>query len=139
MKVFLDANVLIAVLNREYPLYSHAAQVLSLADNKRVTHYVSPLSIAIAFYFASKKSGQKQAKCKIALLMEHVKTAPLDHASVTEPLGAPIIEDLEDGMQYHAALKAGCEVIVTEDLNDFYFSEIPVMDAEGFLAHYRNS
>lgn len=34
MRIFLDANILVSVLNKEYPLFSCSARIVSLADNK---------------------------------------------------------------------------------------------------------
>ena len=54
-RVFIDANVLVAVVNREYPIFSDAARVLSLADRSGYELFTSPVCLAIAFYFAEKK------------------------------------------------------------------------------------
>jgi len=34
MKVFVDANILVSVLNKEYPLFTYSARILSLSGNK---------------------------------------------------------------------------------------------------------
>ncbi|MEI9958643.1 MAG: PIN domain-containing protein [Ferruginibacter sp.] len=70
MRIFLDANILVSVLNKEYPLFTYAARIVSLADNKKFTVYTSPVCLAIAFYFAEKKCGTQLAKQKIKLLSE---------------------------------------------------------------------
>lgn len=70
MRLFLDANILVGVLNKEYPLFSCAARIVSLADNKKFTVYTSPICLAIAFYFAEKKSGTQMAKRKIEILVD---------------------------------------------------------------------
>ena len=62
MRIFLDANILVSVLNKEYPLFSYTARILSLADSRKFTVYISPVCLAIAFYFAEKKSGTQLAK-----------------------------------------------------------------------------
>jgi predicted nucleic acid-binding protein len=62
MKIFLDANILISVLNKEYPLFTYSSRILSLADDKRFQVFTSPVCLAIAFYFAEKKSGSALAK-----------------------------------------------------------------------------
>ncbi len=72
MRIFLDANILVSVLNKEYPLFTYAARIISLADNKKFTVFTSPLCLAIAFYFAEKKSGTRLAKQKIKLLSEKI-------------------------------------------------------------------
>ena len=56
MRIFLDANILVSILNKEYLLFTYAARILSLADNKAFTVYTSPVGLAIAFYFAEKKN-----------------------------------------------------------------------------------
>ena len=53
-----------SVLNKDYPLFTYSARVLSLADNKNFTLYTSPVCLAITFYFAEKKSGTQLAKKK---------------------------------------------------------------------------
>lgn len=46
------------------------------------------------------------------------------------------IHDFEDGLEYYSALQSGCEAIVTEDVDDFYFSDIPARRCDDFLAHF---
>ncbi len=133
MKIFLDANVLVAVLNRQYPLFTHAARIISLADNPKYRVYTSPICLAIAFYFAEKKSGAKRAKEKIALLSQKLEITSTDETAVKQTVENIKINDFEDGLEYYSALKSGCEVIVTEDTSDFYFSEISVLHCEAFV------
>lgn len=134
MKLFLDANILISVLTKEYPLFSSAAKVLSLADRPGFEVVTSPVCIAIAFYFASKKKGAVRAKKNISLLIRHIGVTTVDHECTTKALGHSQIHDLEDGIQYFSAIQSGCDYIISEDTGDFYFSEIPVMSASVFLS-----
>ena len=136
MKIFVDANILVAVLNKEYPVFTYAARVLSLADTPEFQVYTSPLALAMAFYFSSKKSGEKVAKRKISLMNEQIRVAVVTQDAVSSALDNKRVNDLEDGFQYYAALESGCNYIITEDLNDFYFSEIEVMGSEKFLKSY---
>jgi predicted nucleic acid-binding protein len=39
-------------------------------------------------------------------------------------------------LEYYAALNAGCQCIITEDIGDFYFSDIEVANSEAFLDRY---
>lgn len=136
MRIFLDANVLISVLNKEYPAYIYASRVLSLVDNSRFTVFTSPMYLAIAFYFSEKKSGTKVAKKKIELLASKINITPTDKNIVMNVIKNPAINDFEDGLEYYAALGAKCKFIITEDLGDFHFSSIQVLNAETFLAKY---
>lgn len=62
MKVFLDANILVSVLNKEYPLFSTTSRILSVAAKNKFLLYTSPVCLAIAFYFAEKKFGSLKGK-----------------------------------------------------------------------------
>lgn len=135
MRVFVDANIIVALLNKELPVFNYAARIFSLPKN-RVKLFTSPICLAIAFYFAEKKSGRKLALQKLGLLIEHIEIADSDKDAVQRTLSNKRIADFEDGLEYYAALKSACEVIITEDTSDFHFSEIQVFDAQQFLLHY---
>lgn len=136
MKVFLDANILVSVLNKEYPLFTLSSRIVSLANNKRFTIYTSPLCLAIAFYFAEKKSGAQVAKSKINILSQQLAVTDVNKEMVLETLNNKKINDFEDGLEYYAAKASGCACIVTEDKNDFYFSEIETVNARQFFEKY---
>ncbi|MBE8719754.1 PIN domain-containing protein [Sphingobacterium pedocola] len=135
MRIFVDANVIVAVLNRQYPLFPYAARILSLSDNPGYTIYTSPICLAIAFYFAEKKSGTLQAKSKVAVLSEKLEITTTDMDAVRSTVENTAIHDFEDGLEYYAALRSACEMIISEDVSDFYFSEIPVQNCETFLKY----
>lgn len=137
MRVFIDANVLITVLNKEYPLFSSAARILSLGTNQTgITLFTSPLCLAIAFYFAEKKSGTQQAREKIALLASNLQITTSNAETVKQTIADKRIHDFEDGLEYYSALGTGCQVIVTENTADFYFADIPIANCENFLEQY---
>lgn len=137
MNIFLDANILVSVFNKEYPLFTYTSRILSLAENSnRFKLFTSPVCLAIAFYFAEKKHGTALAKQKIELLCRYIFTAQNSEAAVLAAVKNPRIHDFEDGLEYYAAAEAGCSCIVTEDRDDFYFSEIEVLDSESFCYKY---
>jgi predicted nucleic acid-binding protein len=133
MRLFIDANILVSVLNKEYPTFSYTSRILSLSGTPRFTLYTTPLCLAIAFYFAEKKSGHAVAKRKIDTLVKHISIIKIDESGVLNTLSNKSIHDFEDGLEYYAARDVKCACIITEDLNDFYFSEIEVLNAQDFL------
>ncbi len=133
MKIFVDANILVAVLNKEYPLFSNAARILSLNGKKNIQVFTSPLCLAIAFYFSTKKSGEKLAKKKIEILYENIGVTTIDKEVTKKAMKNRKVHDFEDGLEYYSALNSKCDIIVTENQSDFYFSEIPVLGSEEFL------
>lgn len=136
MNVFVDANILISVLNKEYPLFTYTARILSLNGKRNFEIYTSPVCLAIAFYFAEKKYKNDLAKQKITLLCNNIHIADATEISVQQTLQNKKIHDFEDGLEYYAAIESKCCSIVTEDTDDFYFSEIEVLNAENFFMKY---
>ncbi len=136
MKIFLDANILVSVLNKEYPLFTYTSRILSLADKPKFTIYTTPVCLAIAFYFAEKKYKSISAKNKVRVLCEHINILTVNKRIVLEALQNPAVNDFEDGLEYYAALESNCDCIITEDTNDFYFSEIEVIRSEEFFEKY---
>ena len=133
MKLFIDANVLISVLNKEYPLFTYSSRVLSLAQRPGYELMTSPLCLAIAFYFSSKKDGESLAKKKINQLSSFLGTTEINDRIVKKALKDKQVHDFEDGMQYYSALEAGCNIIVTENKDDFYFSNLAIRSCDELL------
>ena len=136
MRVFIDANVIISVSNREYPLFIFSARILSLGNRDRFELFTSPLCLAIAFYFSSKKSGERMAKNKIQSLLKNISLTTIDESVARQTAEDPRINDFEDGLEYYSAIKEFCKAIITEDKNDFYFSEIEVLNCSEFLTRH---
>lgn len=136
MKIFLDANILVSVLNKEYPLFTTTSRILSLTDKKGFTLYTSPVCLAIAFYFAEKKFKSIMAKNKIRLLCEHIIITAINENIVFKTLQTSAINDFEDGLEYYSAVENKCDCIITEDIDDFYFSKIEVLRSEEFFKKY---
>ncbi len=132
-KIFVDANVIITVLNREYPKFRVSSRVLSLAENPNYIICTSATSLAISFYFACKKCSEEKALQKIRTLCEWIEITDAGSKEVLAMLSNKKVKDFEDGVEHYSAVHADCNYIITEDLQDFYFSEILVMNCEDFL------
>ena len=133
MKIFVDANVLVSVLNKEYPVYPYAARVLSLHGTKKTSIVTSSIGLAIAFYFVEKKHGYELAKSKIHLLVQNMEIADCGECEVKMAVTNKKVNDFEDGLEYYAAVNSKCGCIISADTDDFYFSEIEVLTAENYL------
>ncbi|HVZ95694.1 MAG TPA: PIN domain-containing protein [Chitinophagaceae bacterium] len=136
MKIFLDANILISVVNKEYPLFTYTSRILSLSGRTKLSMYTSPVCLAIAFYFAEKKHKHPVAKNKIEILHRHINITGITTATVAKALQNPSVIDFEDGLEYYSALESKCNCIITEDVQDFYFSEIEILKSEDFFNKY---
>lgn len=136
MKVFVDANILITVVNKEYPLYPLTSRILSRNGIGNIHMLTSPVCLAIAFYFAEKRYEAEFAKKKLQILAANIGIAPTNADAVRSAFSDPAVKDVEDGMQYYSALQAGCTCILTEDKADFYFANMTVLNAEEFFEQH---
>jgi predicted nucleic acid-binding protein len=132
-KVYLDANIIVAVINNEYPVLPDCAKVLSLCTDVRFRVYTSPLCLGIAFYYAQKKTSTQNALAIIKNLSEKILVVSNTEYHIKQTLANNKILDFEDGMQYYAAMEAGCHAIVTHNQKDFHFSEISIFSAKDYL------
>jgi hypothetical protein len=57
-------------------------------------------------------------------------------STVAKTLKNPAINDFEVGLEYYSALDSKCNCIITEDVDDFYFSKIEVLKSEEFFKKY---
>lgn len=78
------------------------------------------------------------AKKKINLLCQNIHITNIDEKITTQALSNPQVHDFEDGLEYYSAFQENCDFIVTENLEDFYFSEIEVLNCEEFLKRMSN-
>ncbi len=73
------------------------------------------------------------ARTKIGLLCEEIGITSIDEKITKQAITNKMIHDFEDGMEYYSAIQHRCECIVTENQEDFYFSDIEVIGCEAFL------
>ena len=73
------------------------------------------------------------AKKKIGLLTENMALTTVDGKVTREALKNKQVHDFEDGLEYYSALNHSCDVIITENKSDFYFSSIEVLGCEEFI------
>ena len=70
------------------------------------------------------------------MLRGHIKIAEVTRSSVAKTIQNTSINDFEDGWEYYAAIENKCHCIITEDINDFYFSEIEILNSHNFFMKY---
>lgn len=133
MRIFLDANVLVSVVNREYPVFTACAKILSLAVRPDIRLFTSALSLGITWYFACKKHGEVLDRRKMEILLAHIAVSPCGQEEVEKALAIKKADDFEDALQYFSAMACHCDHFVTSNIGDFHFSEIPISVPDDFL------
>ena len=125
MKVFLDTNIVIDLLDKREPFYIDAVELFTLAYKKEITLFVSPMTYATASYLLRKhgKEGMRKLLGNFRLLSQ-ITTAD---EKVVDAALASSFEDYEDALQYYSALTRNVDVIVTRNKKDFTSANIPIL------------
>ena len=136
MKVFLDTNLLLDIIEEREPLLMPALNIFDLGMRGKIEMYASPLTLANCMYVARKHVGYEKAIEGLKFIKKYVTIAAMDDEQCLRALNSNM-PDFEDMLQYEAARAALCGVIVTRDANrHFPLGSIPVLAPEQFLNTY---
>ena len=131
-RLFLDTNVMLDLLGEREPFYNSIAKIATLADKGEVRLTVSTLSYSTVYYLLSKFEDSRIAKEKLHKFKIISETSDLTGRIVEKGLSSNF-SDFEDALQYHCAIKADCNILITRNGKDFKESEIPVMTPTEYL------
>ena len=132
MKVFLDTNIVIDLLDKREPFYIDAIKLFTLAYQKEITLFVSPMTYATASYLL-RKHGKEGMKRLLSNFRQLSQITTADEKVIDAALESSF-NDYEDALQYYSALTRNVDVILTRNKKDFIPACIPVLSPEELLA-----
>ena len=131
--VFLDTNVILDFFLDRTPFSDHSAAILSLAVDKSIKAYVSPLTMSNCYYILRKLASHQKVIAKLKLLVGLVDLTKMNKQTVEIALSSGFT-DFEDALQNFSAVDHGkLDVIITRNTKDYKKSELAVMTPETFL------
>ena len=137
-KIFLDANVVIDLLDASSKDHSTAVTCLRIIRKHFGKPVVSPITFVITNFIFGKLVKNKQwHKKQMQLTFSAFEITPLQPSFLAETFKTHF-SDLEDGLQHQCALHAKARVIVTKDIKDYFDSKIPVVHPYDFVNRYNN-
>ncbi|MDE7375374.1 MAG: PIN domain-containing protein, partial [Muribaculaceae bacterium] len=130
-RVFLDTNFIIDYFIRE-DYCGDAEKVLKLKDTNNLEFFISYLTVANFAYIMRKLSPQSLRElianiCDTFNIVDNTKDQILQNLDNNA-------NDFEDGLQYQAAVSAGCGCLITRNKKDFTFAKIPVLTPSEFVS-----
>lgn len=131
-RIFLDTNFVLDFLGERDDFYLPAAELMTLADYKKIQVYTSATTIATSFYILSKFESKKTTLDKIRKFKMLCSLSIIDDDVIEKAINSDF-DDFEDAIQYFSALASGCELIITRNEKDFKKALIPVMSAFEFM------
>ena len=133
-KIFLDANILIDILDNGRATSKESAEVFEVLVRgiDKFSLFTSCDLLTTVYYFTIKPLGQDLALKKIKKLNQVIKVIEFGNIEVAEAI--ELMErnekysDLEDTIQYVMARKEKCDYIITNDKN-FASGDVPVLSS----------
>ena len=136
MRILVDTNVLLDVLARREPFYAASAGVWSLAERGEVGAVVSAISFNNVYYIVRRAEGRAKAEKAIRLIRDVFEPVAPDGQIIDQAIDAGL-DDFEDAVQFHSAIRAKAAYLVTRNADHFPASELPILTPGEFLAAWR--
>ncbi|MGY3214441.1 type II toxin-antitoxin system VapC family toxin [Mucilaginibacter sp. HD30] len=130
-KFFFDSDIMLDVTLRREPFFIPALNLFEFCNKQRFEMVTSSVAFINTNYFLRKIAPETRWKSlqRLRSILSIIDTteAMIDMALQDEKA------DFEDAVQYHAALKANVDFIITRNIKDYKQATIPVLTAEQFL------
>lgn len=108
MRVFLDTNILLDVVERRVPFFAASQEALERCDAIGCDLFLASHGLATLFYLTERKAGAATALAVIHQILGFAQVAPLGDAEARAALGYGIA-DYEDALQAAAADSCGAD------------------------------
>lgn len=132
-RLFLDTNVILDLLGERVPFFDSIAKVATLADQKKLTLIVSPLSFTTIDYVLNKYETSSSVFNKLRKFKIICEVCQVNEETIDKALNSSF-KDFEDAVQYFSALQSNCSIIITRNGKDFKYATIPIMTADEYLS-----
>ena len=133
-KIFLDANFLLD-LTLKRNAFSHVSKIMQSGINGEIELYTTPAVLHIVSYFLSKAHNAAISKKIIGVLLNDITIIDCSHATAVLAVNSNF-EDIEDALQYYAALTHNLDYFITSDINlkKLSLPQLPVYSAKELQA-----
>ncbi len=132
----MDTNVILDLLGERDPFYPSIAKIATMADQKKITLVVSPLSFTTIYYVLSNYEASDSVLKKLRMFKILCEVCAVDEETIEKGLNFEF-RYFEDAVQYFTALQSNCSIIITRNGKDFKNATLPVMTAEEYLSSIR--
>lgn len=135
MRVFLDTNILLDVVEARPGLVEDSSAVLVLCDEIQADLFIAWHSLATLYYLIRRRRSEAATIYEIDRILVWANIAPVDSDSATRARSLSF-SDFEDAMQCVCAENCLADIIVTRNVKDFAASPIRVFSPADFLLQY---
>ena len=132
MKIMIDLNVLVDVLQRRTPFLLLSAKVCDAVKAGQCEGLVAAHAVTSLFYLLRRGTDSVAAEKALDWLLSTFDIAPADNSIM---LAARLLSftDFEDAVVSASAVARSCDYIVTRNLGDYRNSPVNAVAPEEFL------
>jgi predicted nucleic acid-binding protein len=135
VRVFLDTNILLDIVEQREPFHTASQQVLERCDDLGFDLFVAAHGLATLFYLTARRAGTGAALAAVHQILGWAEVAPLGDVEARTAFGYGIA-DYEDALQVAAAESGGVDWFVTRDATGFAGSPVPILSPDEFLQRF---
>ena len=132
MKIMVDLNVLVDVLQKRLPFFAASSKVCGAVAEGTVSGCLPAHAATTIFYLIRRNAPQDVAERGMDWLLRTFDVAPLDKLVLTAARNIRM-KDFEDAVVVASAEKEKCDFIVTRNIGDFSASPIKAITPDEFL------
>ena len=137
MRVLLDTNVIVDVLQRRDPWFADGRQIFYAIANKQIIGCITAKEAADIHFFSRRQffgeenvdARARQVMTKLYAIFELIDTLGIDCQNAI----AIDNKDYEDAIMIESAARAGVDCIVTRNPDHFKPSPVPVFSPAEFV------
>ena len=133
MKLLIDANILLDVLQRREPHYSDSALLWKLCETGQVRGYISELTAANLVYIMRKELTAERIEEVLSYLTLIFHLTELTESDIINAAKKQWA-DFEDAIQNASAERIHADYIITRNVKDFKSSKVMALAPGEFLA-----
>ena len=123
MRILIDANILLDVLQNRTPFAEASSKIWKLCETEQVKGYVSALTFANLVYVMRKELGWEQISGVLQKLSAILDIEDMRAEDLRKAAALPI-PDFEDALQCVCAQRIKADYIVTRNIKDFLQSKV---------------
>jgi predicted nucleic acid-binding protein len=133
MRVLIDTNVVIDVIERREPFLADSYAVLRLIAEDELTGFLPAGSVADVYYIIKKSKDAGTAQGAILALLELVALCDTTAGDISSALLLGF-SDFEDAILAATAKREKADFIITRNERDFAKSPVSAISPKDFLA-----
>ena len=133
LAVLIDTDILLDFLTDRKPFTKNAKALFKKSQENSIVPFLAAHSITNIFYILRGIYSVSERKQRLTDLCRSVSIVEIGAVSIMNALTNNNFDDIEDCLQMECARAVNADYIVTRNIKDYAYSEIPAILPENLL------